>query len=215
VVLDKAKQKGTGKWTSQDAMDIQVPIPTIDAAVIARDISAYKEDRIALSKIFTGNRKQSAWNKAEAAKKVHDALLSAVIISYTQGLSLLATASSELKMEIPLKDVVKIWRGGCIIRSVLLKDFYTAFEKNAGLSNLFFDEGIASLLKENLDALRDLVSETALKGSPAAAFGASLGYIDAFASERLPVNLIQAQRDFFGAHTYERIDKEGIFHTQW
>ncbi|MEP6674576.1 MAG: NADP-dependent phosphogluconate dehydrogenase [Ferruginibacter sp.] len=215
MVLDKAKQKGTGKWTSQDAMDVQVPIPTIDAAVIARDISAYKDERIALSKIYSGNRQPTAWHKEEAGNIVQNALLCAVIISYAQGLSLLATASTELKMEIPLKDVVKIWRGGCIIRSVLLKNFYTAFEKDPALVNLLFDETVASLLKENMNGLRQLVSEASLKGFPVAAFSASLGYIDAFSSERLPVNLIQAQRDFFGAHTYERIDREGIFHTQW
>ena len=214
-ILDKAKQKGTGKWTSQDAMDIQVPIPSIDAAVIARDISAYKEDRITLAKKFLSNRKQIEWTKAEAEATVHNALLSAVILSYVQGLSLLAKASEELKMEIPMKDVVKIWRGGCIIRSVLLKTFYSAYEKNAALNNLLFDDAIAALLRENTGSLRALISQASLNGIPAGAFAASLTYFDSFTSEKLPVNLIQAQRDFFGAHTYERIDREGIFHTDW
>jgi 6-phosphogluconate dehydrogenase len=214
MILDKARQKGTGKWTSQDAMDIQVPVPTIDAAVIARDISALKDQRLQLSKIFS-ERKITGWEKQQAAGIAHNALLAAVIISYAQGLSLLLKASTALKMEIPLKDVVKIWRGGCIIRSVLLENFYTAFENNPALDSILLDESIAALLKENMDGLRQLVSQASLCGLPVPAHSASLSYLDACASERLPVNLVQAQRDFFGAHTYERIDREGIFHSNW
>ncbi len=214
MILDKAKQKGTGKWTSQDAMDIQVPIPTVDAAVIARDLSALKEQRVRLSKIYA-NRKQTGLSSEEAAAVLHNALLSAIVISYAQGLSLLSKASAELKMEINMKDVVKIWRGGCIIRSVLLEQFYKAYEKEPGLETLLFDDQVAVLLKENIPALRQLISTASLNGFPVPAFGASLSYLDGYASEFLPVNLVQAQRDFFGAHTYERTDREGIFHTDW
>ncbi len=215
MILDKAGSKGTGKWTSQDAMDLGIPVPAIDIAVAMRDLSSYKSERVAASSVYKSAVKQIASKKEPAIKQLHDALYFSSIICYAQGLAMLHKASSELKMDIPLSDVVKVWRGGCIIRSSLLETFYKAYKKNKQLSNILLDKNISKLLKKKEKNMRSAV-KLALQGKiPVAGMMSALSYFDAYCSERMPVNLIQAQRDYFGAHTYERIDREGKFHTVW
>ena len=214
-ILDKAGSKGTGKWTSQDAMDIGVPIPTIDAAVTARELSAYKEERVAASKIYDLQIEKISPSSPELIDTLEDALQFSFIMAYAQGLSLLVKASEEYKMQIPLPAVVSIWKGGCIIRSALLYQFDKAFANNTTLPNVLLDETIAGFLKQKESSVRRIVSLSVNSKIPVAAISSALAYYDAYCSERLPTNLIQAQRDFFGAHTYQRIDKEGVFHTEW
>ena len=215
VILDKAGAKGTGKWTSQDAMDRGVSIPTIDIAVSLRTLSAYKEQRINASKIYNKTHSSLETDSSKFINELKEALFCAIIISYAQGLSLLVKASEELSMEIPLKDVVKIWRGGCIIRSTLLETFYEAYSAKTDLENILLDENIAYLLISRIDSLREVVSAAAKSSIPAGALQTALAYFDAYTSERMSTNMIQAQRDYFGAHTYQRVDREGIFHTEW
>ena len=215
VILDKAGAKGTGKWTSQDAMDRGVSIPTIDIAVSLRTLSAYKEQRINASKIYNKTHSSLETDQSKFINELKEALFCAIIISYAQGLSLLVKASEELSMEIPLKDVVKIWRGGCIIRSTLLETFYEAYSAKTDLENILLDENIASLLISRIDSLREVVSAAAKSSIPAGALQTALAYFDAYTSERMSTNMIQAQRDYFGAHTYQRVDREGTFHTEW
>ena len=215
VILDKAGAKGTGKWTSQDAMDRGVSIPTIDIAVSLRTLSAYKEQRINASKIYNKTHSSLETDQSKFINELKEALFCAIIISYAQGLSLLVKASEELSMEIPLKDVVKIWRGGCIIRSTLLETFYEAYSAKTDLENILLDDNIASLLISRIDSLREVVSAAAKSSIPAGALQTALAYFDAYTSERMSTNMIQAQRDYFGAHTYQRVDREGTFHTEW
>jgi 6-phosphogluconate dehydrogenase len=214
-ILDKAGSKGTGKWTSQDAMDLPVSIPVIDMAVAMRDLSTFKDERTEASEIY-----KSAFVPIDIPKEIFvhqlgDALLFSMIIAYAQGLAMLAKASTELKMQIPLPEVVKVWRGGCIIRSALLDHFYTAFQLKPQLSNLLLDKSVAKILQSKKQPLRNIIIHATQTGYPVAAFMASLSYFDAYRSENLPTNLIQAQRDYFGAHTYQRTDKAGSFHTEW
>lgn len=214
-ILDKAGSKGTGKWTSQDALNVGVPIPTIDAAVAARTLSAYKDQRVQAAKLYKKQLQKISIDSQQFIALLEDALYFSFIISYAQGLSLLAKASEEYNFQIPLPEVVSIWKGGCIIRSSLLYQFDKAFAANAAQPNVLLDASIASLLKQKEKAMRQVLSLAINAGIPVAALSSALGYFDAFCSERLPTNLIQAQRDFFGAHTYQRIDKEGVFHTEW
>jgi len=214
MILDKAGSKGTGKWTSQDAMDLPVSIPTIDMAVAMRDLSSYKDDRTAAAALYKTSVPAITADKQEVIKLAHDALYFATLVCYAQGLSMLYKASGELQMDIPLADVVKIWRGGCIIRSTLLEVFYKAYQ-NKGLSNILLDGSIAELAK-NKDANTRRFIALALESRIAVGgLASALAYFDAFTCEKMPVNLIQAQRDYFGAHTYMRIDKPGSFHTEW
>jgi 6-phosphogluconate dehydrogenase len=215
VILDKAGSKGTGKWTSQEAMDLPVPLPTIDMAVAMRDISAYKEERMQAAEIYKPKIKIFAANKEKLILQLHDALYAASLITYAQGLTMLHKASAERQMDIPLKDVVKIWRGGCIIRSEQLEIFTAAYKKKPTLSNILSDKKIAAILKKKQVGLRKMVQQYAAAKIPAAGLMSALAYLDAYTSGRMPTNLIQAQRDYFGAHTYQRIDKEGSFHTEW
>jgi 6-phosphogluconate dehydrogenase len=215
MILDKAGSKGTGKWTSQDAMDLPIAVPIIDSAVALRTISSLKEDRTAASLLYKTSIKLVSGKKETTIKQVHDALYFATIICYTQGLAMLHKASGELEMQIPLTDVVKIWRDGCIIRSGLLETFYKAFKKNKTLSNLLLDKNIARLLKKKEKGLRAVVKISSQSKIPATSLMSALSYFDTYTCEKLPINLIQAQRDCFGAHTYERIDMEGTFHTEW
>ena len=215
AILDKAGSKGTGKWTSQDAMDIPVPIPTIDMAVAMRDLSVYKELRVEAAKLYQPQIQPIQASPEQLATIVEDALAFCFVMAYAQGLSLLANASDDYNMQIPLPDVVNIWKGGCIIRSALLYQFDDVFAANATQPNVLLDAGMASYLREKEEALRRVLSLAIAARIPVAAMSSALSYFDAFCSERLPTNLIQAQRDFFGAHTYQRIDKEGVFHTEW
>ncbi|MCQ9633950.1 NADP-dependent phosphogluconate dehydrogenase [Chryseobacterium sp. WG23] len=214
-ILDKAGAKGTGKWTSEQAMEIGVSIPTIDIAVTSRILSAYKEERIQASQLYTEKEITAPEDNKVFIQEVGDALFLATLISYAQGLALLVKASEEYSFQIPLKDVVKIWRGGCIIRSVLLEKFYAAYTKDPNLSNILLDHDIALLVKSKLKALRKTAGYAAENGISSLGIQTALGYFDAYTTDSLPVNLIQAQRDYFGAHTYQRVDREGVFHTVW
>lgn len=214
-ILDKAGAKGTGKWTSQEAMDLGIALPTIDAAVTARMLSSYLDERKAASQLYPKPAIASVEDKDAFIESVGNALFVGFIISYAQGLSLLSKASEQYSMDIPLKDVVKIWRGGCIIRSVLLEEFYQIYSKSPGLSNILLDGTMANLIIENTQSLRDTIVFAAKSGIPLAGLQSVLAYLDAYSKARLPVNLLQAQRDYFGAHTYQRIDREGVFHTEW
>jgi 6-phosphogluconate dehydrogenase len=214
-ILDKAGSKGTGKWTSQEALNIPVPIPTIDAAVAARTLSGYKEARVQAGELYQPQVTVVSLPAEELAKAVEDALEFCFVMAYAQGLSLLAEASKEYNMQIPMADVVTIWKGGCIIRSLLLYRFEKVFTDNTSLPSVLLDEGIATLLKEKEAGARNIISLAMQSRIPVAAMSSAISYFDAFCSSRLPINLVQAQRDFFGAHTYQRTDKEGVFHTEW
>lgn len=217
-ILDKAGSKGTGKWTSQIAMDMGVAIPTIDMAVTMRNLSALKQEREKAEQLYGSRSISQAPFASDVASLTNDArqaLYTAIILSYVQGMAMLYTASWELDMEIPLHNAVKVWRGGCIIRSTLLETFYSAYKDNPQTSNLLLDETIASLVKNNIGALRRVTVLAATNGFPAGGLMNALTYFDAYSTGRLPLNLLQAQRDYFGAHTYERTDKTGKFHTQW
>jgi 6-phosphogluconate dehydrogenase len=215
MILDKAGAKGTGKWTSQDAMDLGVPIPVIDIAVCMREISAYKDERTQAAALYKTPSSDIPVPKEVFIQQVQDALYFAVIISYAQGLAQLHVASKELAMDIPMPQVVKVWRGGCIIRSSLLEIFFTAFQKNPALPNLLLEKDVAQLLHGKKQNLRNVIIHAIHMGYPVAGLMAALSYFDAYRSERMPTNLIQAQRDYFGAHTYQRIDEPGTFHTEW
>jgi 6-phosphogluconate dehydrogenase len=213
-ILDQAGSKGTGKWTSQEAMELPVSIPTIDMAVAMRDLSVYKDQRVRAAKLY-----KPSTNKIEITQNDLDLLENALVfcftIAYAQGLSMLAKASDELAMDIPLPDVIKVWKAGCIIRSALLGNFTEAFQKDSKLPNLLLDSEIADLLKNREGSIRQVLEVGIKSKIPMPGMMSALGYYDAYLSDRMPTNLIQAQRDFFGAHTYQRIDKEGVFHTEW
>jgi len=213
-ILDQAGSKGTGKWTSQEAMDLPVPIPTIDMAVAMRELSVYKQQRIQAAKLY-----QSSVSKIEITQNVlnhlENALAFCFTIAYAQGLSMLAKASEELNMNIPMPDVIRVWKAGCIIRSALLGNFTEAFKKDPKLPNLLLDPDIAQILENRSESLRHVVQLGISSKIPMAGMMSALAYYDAYLSDRMPTNLIQAQRDYFGAHTYQRIDKEGVFHTEW
>ena len=213
-ILDKAKQKGTGKWTSQNAMDLGIPVPTIDIAVSMREISALKEERTVADKLYS-RPKPAAIDKAELIEKAEAALYFAFISAYAQGLHQLADASNEYGYDLDISVIAKIWRAGCIIRAGLLADISEAFSNDKKLPNLLLSPSFVPKVQETVDATRDIVSYAAKNGIPLPGLSNSLTYFDAYTSERLPLNLIQAQRDHFGSHTYERLDKEGIFHTEW
>ncbi len=213
-ILDKAKQKGTGKWTSQNAMDIGIPIPTIDIAVSMREISALKQERVLAAKKYD-QRSVDLPEKQKLITNAEKALYFAFIITYAQGMHQLKAASDEYGYELSLAGIAKIWRAGCIIRAALLEDIANAFEGDKELTNLLLSPAFEEKIKNNVDAARELVAFAAKNGIPMPGLFNSLSYFDAYTSARLPLNLIQAQRDYFGSHTYERIDKEGIFHTDW
>lgn len=284
MILDKAAQKGTGKWTSQVAMDFGVPIPTIDSAVSMRQISAQKEVRILTAQKY-GNKEPEITNpptenaekvesqlledeakavreaaaaetlvteqqdlnieaelsegedkhstketdkehdeivredffenKEEFIEKLKQTLLSSFIVTYAQGMSLLQVASIEKDYDLNLAEIAKIWRGGCIIRSQLLEDIRNAYSKKPDLANMIMDDNFAEILSENRDFWCQINNEFMISQVPSLCLSSALSYFDAFRSHRLPANMIQAQRDFFGSHTYQRIDKEGVFHTEW
>ncbi len=215
VISDKAGSKGTGKWTSQDAMNLPVAIPTIDAAVASRTLSGYKDERVAASEVYPRAAAALDVSKVAFVEEVHDALLFATIISYAQGLAMLFQASTELSMDIPLTKVVRVWRGGCIIRSSLLEVFTEAYTETPALPNILLNGKIAELVLKTAPNTRKLLATAIQAGIPALAFSSTIGYFDAYRTASLPTNLIQAQRDYFGAHTYQRIDIPGTFHTEW
>jgi 6-phosphogluconate dehydrogenase len=216
-VVDAAQQKGTGKWTIQNALDIGAPTHTMTSAVESRIISAYKDERVAASKILGGPSASGTYkgDKAKFIEAVRRALYCSKICSYAQGMALIGLASREYKYDIPLGKSAAIWRAGCIIRAVFLEDITAAFDQNAKLTNLLLAPFFQKKITAYQDDWRMVVTEAIKAGVPAPAFSASLAYYDSYRSERLPANLIQAQRDYFGAHTYARTDKEGVFHSAW
>lgn len=216
MILDKAGSKGTGKWTSQEAMNLGVPVPNIDMAVTMRSLSSFKDERIAAARLYNLNKKKIRQDKETFTSEVHDALYFGIMISYVQGLALIQEASKTLGMDIPIQDLVKVWMGGCIIRSSMLTLFVRAYEENNSIANLLLDNQVASILKSKANAARAIAMVSALNGYPSSTFMSSLSYFDSYLSERLPTNLLQAQRDYFGAHTYQRMDEPGtFFHTEW
>ncbi len=229
LILDEAQQKGTGKWMSQNSFDVGAPIPTVNAAVEARLLSSLKSERVAASKVLTGPMTPADASVADASvaqgfspakpeqliESARRALYASKITSYAQGMALLRLASAEYKYNIDLSEVAKIWRAGCIIRAALLSDIRDAFSRTPGLTNLMLDARFARSLAPGQQALREVVQTAVAAGIPVPALSSSLAYYDAYRSARLPANLTQGQRDFFGAHTYRRIDRDGVFHTDW
>jgi 6-phosphogluconate dehydrogenase len=214
-ILGEAHQKGTGMWTSQEAMDLQVPAPTIDAAVTWRNLSDFLTERRAASRELRGPNRKADIDQQTFVEKLQKALFASMILTYDQGFALLRVASKKYQYKLDLEAVARIWRGGCIIRSNALEDFRKAFKANAELPNLLIDANIAEMVEERQSALRDVVQAATSWGLPIPGMMASLAYFDGYRSAWLPANLIQAQRDFFGAHTYQRVDRDGVFHTQW
>jgi 6-phosphogluconate dehydrogenase len=215
VILDEAQQKGTGKWTSQNALDLGAPIPTINAAVESRIISAYKDERVAASQVLSGPLAKYTGDRKKLVEAVRAALYASKICSYAQGMALLKAASEEYGYNLHLSDLAHIWRAGCIIRAQFLDNIRQAFERNPDLPNLLLDPEFKEAVESRQEAWRNVVQTAVGLGIPCLAMSASLAYYDAYRSARLPANLTQAQRDYFGAHTYRRIDREGMFHTQW
>ncbi len=215
VILDKAGQKGTGRWTSQDALELGVPIPTIDAAVWSRNISALKDERVRASSILQGPNYQGRPPRAQLIEAVRAALYASKISSYAQGMHLLKTASAAYGWNLNLSEIARIWKGGCIIRAKLLNRIQQAFLRDPELSNLLLDAEFSQAVNSRQAHWRWVVQTARMMGVPCPGMSASLDYFDSYRQERLPANLIQAQRDYFGAHTYERVDKPGVFHTEW
>ena len=217
-ILDAAGQKGTGKWTVETAFDLGVAIPTMISAVTARVMSSYKKERVAASKVLTSiTTGKYEGDRAEFINAVRDALYCSKICSYAQGMALLGKASKEYKYELDLAEVARIWKGGCIIRAVFLDKIKQAFKRNPELPNLLVDSDFTQTILSKENAWRLVVQSAAKLGIPIPAFSASLDYFDSYRRDRLPQNLTQAQRDYFGAHTYKRVDDENgeDFHTEW
>ncbi len=214
LILDVARQKGTGQWTSQDALELKVPTPTIDIAVTMRDLSGRETARQTASKVLQGAQPKGDL-PPDAVKKIQNAFHAAMIISYAQGMAQLQAASKAYSYNLNMDAIARIWRGGCIIRAALLEDIRTAHKSNPELPDLMVNPQLASRLNALQADLRTIVRVGVENGIPVAGHMACLTYFDAYRSEWMPFNLIQAQRDFFGAHTYERIDQKGVFHTQW
>ena len=215
VILDEAQQKGTGKWMSQDALDLGVATPTINAAVEARLLSAVKKERVAASEVLKSPASRPPIDRKHLVEAAAGALYASKIASYAQGFALMARASADYRYEINPVDVASVWRAGCIIRADLLDVIRSAFEHAPAGANLMVDPRFANALDERQDRWRTFVGIATTAGIPVPAMSASLAYFDAYRSARLPANLTQAQRDFFGAHTYRRVDRDGVFHTDW
>jgi 6-phosphogluconate dehydrogenase len=214
LILDQAGQKGTGRWTSQVALDLGVPAPTISAAVDARVLSSIKNERILASKVYSAQNKNVSLDKNKIINLLHSALYVGKIIAYAQGVDILCKASEQYKWNLNISEIAGIWRGGCIIRAALLSQISTAFKTEQN-GNLLLKKEIQPIIKEHITSFRELLSYTAQYGVPTLALSSALSYFDSYRSENLPQNLTQAQRDFFGAHTFERKDKEGTFHVKW
>ncbi len=214
-ILDVAKQTGTGMWTSQSAMELQVPIPTIDLAVAMRDMSVFEKEREQASVLYQRSLRRFAGDRNAFLTQLGRALFAGMMIVYSQGMALLLVASNKYKYQLDLEAVAQIWRGGCIIRAALLEDICAAFRAKRDLPNLLLDPNLSRKLMEHQEDLRRAVCQAVESGLPAPGLMVSLGYLDAYRSAWLPANLTQAQRDYFGAHTYERVDAKGTFHTEW
>jgi len=217
LILDRAGQKGTGRWTAITALEFGIPLNLITEAVLARSLSALKEDRVKAEKFLSGPELTFEGDKAAFVKDIHDALYASKIISYTQGYMLMMEAAKVHGWKLNYGGIALMWRGGCIIRSAFLKDIKKAFDKKPGLSNLLFDDFFKTEVENAQAAWRRVIAKAVEFGVPVPAMSSALAFFDGFRHERLPANLIQAQRDYFGAHTYQRVDKmkDEFFHTNW
>jgi len=215
VILDEAEQKGTGKWTSAAALDLGVPAETIATAVFARMMSAQKTERVAAAKVLAGPATRFTGDRTAFLAAIGRALYASKICSYAQGFQLLRAADAEYRWELRPGSIASLWRAGCIIRARFLVKIKEAYEREPALANLMLDPYFAGALRDASDGWRKVVATAAEAGVPVPAFSSALAYYDSYRTAVLPANLLQAQRDFFGAHTYRRVDREGIFHTQW
>ncbi|MGA8573204.1 MAG: NADP-dependent phosphogluconate dehydrogenase [Desulfobaccales bacterium] len=215
LIRDEAKQKGTGMWTSWEAMDLQVATPNIDIAVVMRDLSGYRKQRMAMAQAMAGPKPAFSGDRGRFVAKLKNGLYAGMIVVYAQGLALLKRASRMYAYGLELETVARIWRGGCIIRAALLEDIRAAFQERADLDNLLLDPRLGKQFLARQWDLREIVGAAADLGLPAPGLMMSLAYFDAFRSARLPANLTQAQRDYFGAHTFEKLDAPGTFHADW
>ena len=215
VILDTAEQKGTGKWTSQIALDLGVCAPTIADAVFARTISAVKQERVAASKVITGPSHSFQGDRQAFVESIRRALFASKICSYAQGFQLLRAADQEYHWDLQYGTIASLWRAGCIIRAQFLGKIKDAYDKSPKLANLLLDPYFSAVVSGYQTAWREVVSVAAVNGIPVPAFMSALAYFDGYRSENLPANLLQGQRDYFGAHTYQRVDREGKFHTHW
>ncbi|MGQ4646549.1 NADP-dependent phosphogluconate dehydrogenase [Lyngbya aestuarii] len=215
LILDAAGQKGTGRWTVVSSLELGVPIPTMYAAVNARVISAYKQERLAASEQLPGPTAKFNGDVKAFINKIRDALYCSKMCSYAQGMALLSKASEEFNYNLDLGETARIWKGGCIIRAGFLDKIKSAFQENPKLPNLLLAPEFKQSILDRQEAWREVLMVANQFGIPVPAFSASLDYFDSYRRTQLPQNLTQAQRDYFGAHTYERTDKEGVFHTEW
>lgn len=215
MILDRARQKGTGEWTASDALELEVPTPTIDVAVVMRDLSGRKSEREAAARVLTGPSVVFSGDRQSFLDRLEKALYAGMIITYAQGMGLLGEASRAYGYQLKLEEVARIWQGGCIIRAGVLRHIRAAYQARPELANLLLDPQLGSEVVRRQVDLRQVVSTAAEMGLAIPGLAVSLAYFDAYRSSRLPANLIQAQRDYFGAHTYERVDGPGVFHTDW
>jgi 6-phosphogluconate dehydrogenase len=215
MVQDAAAQKGTGKWTVQSALDLGMPITAITEAVFARFLSAMKKQRVAAAQILSGPSKRISGDQNLFVNEVRDALYASKVVAYAQGFDQMLAAGREYGWRLNPGEIATIWRGGCIIRARFLNRIKEAYDENADLPSLLLAPYFADAVRKGQDGWRNVVSEAVRMGIPAPAFSSALAYYDGFRRERLPANLIQAQRDLFGAHTYERADRPGVFHSSW
>ncbi|MBA3814938.1 MAG: NADP-dependent phosphogluconate dehydrogenase, partial [Parachlamydiaceae bacterium] len=214
-ILDVARQKGTGMWTSQSAMELQVPTPTIDLAVAMRELSVLEQQRVAVEKVLPRTINKFSGDKNKLLLEMKNALYIGMIITYAQGMALLTVASKKFEYHFNLETIARIWRGGCIIRSALLEIFREAYRTDSNLDNLILNPIIAKMITVREKDLRNFVCSAVKISVPVSCFMTVLGYLDSYRCVWLPANLIQAQRDFFGSHSYERVDSKGTFHTKW
>jgi 6-phosphogluconate dehydrogenase len=214
-ISDVAKQTGTGMWTSQSAMELQVPTPTIDLAVAMRDLSVLVKQREQASHLYKRPITLLTTDHVAFIKQLQGALFTGMIIAYAQGMALLSIASDKYAYHLDLEAVARIWRGGCIIRATLLEDIRAAFRLKSNLPNLLLDLNLSQKIMSHQDDLRQVLCQACILGIPTPTLMMTLSYLDAYRSTWQPTNLIQAQRDYFGAHTYERTDAKGTFHTEW
>ncbi|HEY2624396.1 MAG TPA: NADP-dependent phosphogluconate dehydrogenase [Dyella sp.] len=216
MILDRAAQKGTGKWTSQSALDLGVPLPLITESVFARLLSAIKEERVVASKVLAGPKAPGfTADRAAFIEAVRRALYFSKIVSYAQGFAQLRAASDEYQWQLPYGTIARIFRAGCIIRARFLQKITDAYERDAQLNNLLLDPYFRDIAAQYQDALREVVATAVRAGVPVPCFASAIAYYDGYRAEHLPANLLQAQRDYFGAHTFERVDKPGSFHADW
>jgi 6-phosphogluconate dehydrogenase len=215
VILDEARQKGTGLWTSQEAMTLGVPLPTVDLAVVMRQLSDLKQYRLSASRIDDSGERTFQGDQEVFIEQIRNALYAAMLITYSQGMSLLRVASDKYKYNLKLQDIAQIWQGGCIIRAALLERIRCAYEAKPDLRNLLLDSEFVEDIIGRQQQLRAVVQAAVGLAIPVPGLSVSLAYMDGYRSSWLPANLIQAQRDYFGAHTYERVDSAGTFHTEW